>query len=42
MNDEKISLQEVADLIYQVAQHAVTYEGKYIAGSEEDKYRHKK
>lgn len=41
-NNESASLQEVADIIYAVAQHAVTYQGRYLAGSEADRDRHRK
>lgn len=40
--DENVTLQEVADLMYGVAQHGVLFEGKYLAGSEADRDRHRK
>lgn len=40
--DERITLEEVAQRMYTVAQHGVIYEGRYIAGSEADRDRHKK
>jgi hypothetical protein len=40
--DDGVTLQEVAQLMYDVAQHAVAYEDKYIVGSEADRDRHHK
>ncbi|HYF93002.1 MAG TPA: hypothetical protein VD969_12260 [Symbiobacteriaceae bacterium] len=39
---DDVTLKEVADLMYAVAQHGVTYEGAYLAGSEADRERHRK
>lgn len=39
---DDVTLQEVADLMYAVAQHGVLHEGTYIAGSEADRDRHRK
>jgi len=40
--DDGITLQEIADRIYAVAEHAVIHNGVYLAGSPEDRYKHKK
>lgn len=39
---DDVTLQEVAGLMFDVAQHGVLYEGKYIAGSEADRDSHRK
>jgi len=40
--DESVTLEEIAQRMYDVAQHGVIHEGRYIAGSEADRDRHKK
>ena len=40
--DESATLDEVAAQMYAVAQHGVLYEGRYLAGSEADRDRHRK
>lgn len=40
--DDEVTLKEIADLMYGVAQHGVLYEGQYLAGSEADRDRHRK
>lgn len=40
--DEHMTLDEVAQLIYKVAEHAVLFEGRYLAGSAADRDRHRK
>jgi hypothetical protein len=40
--DDNATLQEVADLVYKVAGHAVLYEGNYLAGSAADRDKHRK
>lgn len=40
--DDTVTLQEVAEKMYAVAQHAVLHEGRYIVGSEADRERHRK
>ncbi len=40
--DDAVTLQEVAAKMFAVAQHAVLHEGRYIAGSEADRERHRK
>lgn len=42
IHDDSVTLQEVADKMFAVAQHAVLHEGRYIAGSEADRDRHRK
>lgn len=42
LHTDDVTLQEVADLMYGVAQHGVLYEGKYLVGSEADRDRHRK
>lgn len=37
-----VTLQEVAELMYAVAQHGVLHEGRYLVGSEADRDRHRK
>ncbi|MGE5675572.1 MAG: hypothetical protein ACM3XM_17120 [Mycobacterium leprae] len=39
--DDSVTLDEIAAMIYAVAQHGVLYEGKYLAGSEADRDRHR-
>lgn len=39
--DQSVTLQEIAEKIYEVALHPVTYEGEYIAGTAKDADRHK-
>lgn len=40
--DDQVTLEEVAAKMYAVAEHAVLHEGKYIAGSEADREKHRK
>lgn len=40
--DDAVTLEEVAALMYAVAQHAVTYEGRYLVGSAADADKHRK
>jgi hypothetical protein len=42
LHTDDVTLKEVADLMYGVAQHGVLYEGEYLAGSAEDRDRHRK
>lgn len=42
INDDSITLQEIAEAMYKVAGHAVLYEGRYLAGSEADRDKHRK
>lgn len=42
MLDDDLTIEEVAALMYGVAQHGVLYEGRYIAGSAEDRDKHRK
>ncbi len=42
IHDESITLKEIAEKIYAVAQHPVLYEGQYIAGTAADRDRHRK
>lgn len=39
--DDSINLQEIALRMYNVAQHGVLYEDRYLAGSEADRDRHR-
>ena len=39
--DDSVTIEEIAQQIYDVAQHAVTYEGRYLAGSAADAERHR-
>lgn len=38
--NDTVTLDEVAKKIYGVAQHAVTYQGRYLAGDAADAERH--
>jgi hypothetical protein len=40
--DDSVTLEEVAAKMYAVAQHGVLYEGRYLAGSEADRDKHRK
>lgn len=40
--DDSITLREVAEQMYAVAQHAVLYEGAYLVGTAADALRHRK
>lgn len=40
--DDAVTIEEVAQLMYGVAQHGVLLDGRYIAGSEADRDRHRK
>ncbi|HYG57044.1 MAG TPA: hypothetical protein VD902_03150 [Symbiobacteriaceae bacterium] len=40
--DENVTLEEVAQAMYDVAQHAVLHEGRYIVGTAADRDRHRK
>lgn len=42
IHDDETTLEEVARLMYQVAQHAVLHDGVYIVGSAADADRHRK
>jgi hypothetical protein len=40
--DDSVTLEEVAEKMYAVAQHGVLLDGRYLAGSEADRDRHRK
>ncbi len=40
--DDSTTVDEVARRIYEVAEHAVTMDGRYLAGSPGDKYKHRR
>lgn len=42
VKDPDCTLEEIAQAVYQVAEHAVIHEGNYLAGSPEDRYKHRR
>lgn len=42
IHDPSVTLKEIAEKIYRVAEHPVTYEGEYLAGSPADASKHQR
>ena len=42
IHDDALTIEEIAAMMYGVAAHGVIYEGRYIAGSAEDRDKHRK